>query len=232
MSDVQRIRGNFVAGMDLSSRALALDPDNPEILNTNSVTLAQLGYLKQAIPVRQHLQTLEPLVPLFKGNFATMLWASGQTDAANALAPDRPGQMGALILASQGRYSEAADRLQSFRTDDPVLSVQRDDAVRLLRTAPAVSTSPETLPKLGLFGQVYAYVGAAERVLEYHEGGLKIGYMGGMEVAQLWAPPFAPVRKTERFKTFVREAGFVTYWRAKGWPDLCRPLGADDFVCD
>ena len=22
------------------------------------------------------------------------------------------------------------------------------------------------------------------------------------------------------------------YWRARGWPDLCRPMGADDLVCD
>ena len=41
-----------------------------------------------------------------------------------------------------------------------------------------------------------------------------------------------PVRKTERFKALVRKAGLVDYWRARGWPDLCRPMGADDFVCD
>ena len=26
--------------------------------------------------------------------------------------------------------------------------------------------------------------------------------------------------------------GLVDYWRARGWPDLCRPMGVDDFVCD
>ena len=46
------------------------------------------------------------------------------------------------------------------------------------------------------------------------------------------APSYAPVRKTERFKAYVRKAGLVDYWRARGWPDLCRPMGADDFVCD
>jgi hypothetical protein len=42
----------------------------------------------------------------------------------------------------------------------------------------------------------------------------------------------APVRKTERFKKFLRDTGLVDYWRARGWPDLCRPVGADDFECD
>jgi hypothetical protein len=39
------------------------------------------------------------------------------------------------------------------------------------------------------------------------------------------------LRKTERFKAYVRKAGLVDYWRARGWPDLCRPVGEDDFIC-
>jgi hypothetical protein len=30
----------------------------------------------------------------------------------------------------------------------------------------------------------------------------------------------------------VRAYGLVDYWRERGWPDLCRSVGADDFVCD
>jgi hypothetical protein len=41
----------------------------------------------------------------------------------------------------------------------------------------------------------------------------------------------ALLRKTERFKALVRQFGLVDFWRARGWPDLCRPTGADDFVC-
>ena len=47
----------------------------------------------------------------------------------------------------------------------------------------------------------------------------------------LWFTEYAPLRKTERFKTLVRKVGLVDYWRARGWPDRCRPMGADDFVC-
>jgi len=31
------------------------------------------------------------------------------------------------------------------------------------------------------------------------------------------------VRKLERFKAYARKAGFVDYWRARGWPDLWPP---------
>jgi hypothetical protein len=30
----------------------------------------------------------------------------------------------------------------------------------------------------------------------------------------------------------MRDTGLVDYWRASGWADLCRPVRADDFVCD
>jgi uncharacterized protein YdhG (YjbR/CyaY superfamily) len=221
--------------MDLILRALALDPNHPDILDSYSYQLAELGYLKQALPVRERLQGLEPYAPVFHGNFAMMIWASGQTDAAIALYNTPPGgPTGGLarLYASQGRFGEAADLMQSGRNGDPVLSAQRDAAVRLLRTAPVVAASPQTLPKLGSQGWVFLYVGAPERVLEYHEGNIKIGYHGGIDTFPLWAPTFAPVRKTERFKAFVRAAGYVDYWRARGWPDLCRPMGADDFGCD
>jgi hypothetical protein len=40
------------------------------------------------------------------------------------------------------------------------------------------------------------------------------------------------LRKTERFRTFVRKAGLVEYWRARGWPQFCHPTTGDDFTCD
>ena len=54
----------------------------------------------------------------------------------------------------------------------------------------------------------------------------------GRHDATVSCPSFAAIRKTGRFKNFVRNAGYVDYWRANGWPDLCRPMGTDDFACD
>jgi hypothetical protein len=48
----------------------------------------------------------------------------------------------------------------------------------------------------------------------------------------IWSPAMRSVRQFPRFKEFVREIGLVDYWKEYGWPDLCRPVGDDDFVCD
>ena len=50
--------------------------------------------------------------------------------------------------------------------------------------------------------------------------------------SSIWYPRMKEVRQTPRFKEFAREIGFFDYWSEFGWPDLCRPLGDDDFECD
>jgi len=43
----------------------------------------------------------------------------------------------------------------------------------------------------------------------------------------LWHPSYPPLRKTERFKAFVRATDYVEYWHVKGWPEFCHPTTAD-----
>jgi hypothetical protein len=67
-------------------------------------------------------------------------------------------------------------------------------------------------------------------MLDYPETAAKEGNFRPIQM--VWRPSAAPLRNTERFKAFMRQAGLVDHWRMRGWPDLCRPMGADDFVCD
>src|SRR5262249_14508677 len=133
----------------------------------------------------------------------------------------------AQAYASQGRYNEAADLLLGV-TGEQASRELLEESAQLLRTAPAKSRSPETLPAALNFS--YLYVGATDRALDFSERFSAVRRTG-FDMS-LWAPDFAPVRKTERFKALVRKAGLVDYWRAHHWPDLCRPAGADDFECD
>ena len=40
-----------------------------------------------------------------------------------------------------------------------------------------------------------------------------------------------PYLADPRARQLLRDYGFETYWREKGWPALCRPVGTDDFEC-
>jgi len=88
------------------------------------------------------------------------------------------------------------------------------------------------LPRLGLLSWVFLYVGAPERALEYYEANAEAGFLLGGISSPVWHASYAPLRKTEAFKAYARKASLVDYWRARGWPDLCHPLGGNDFACD
>jgi TolB-like protein/tetratricopeptide (TPR) repeat protein len=234
-------RGKSLLAEDLFSKALALDPNNPDGLNQYSNLLANVGRLKQALAMKQQLRAMEPYVPVYNTATAEVLWLNGQNEAAIAILKDSaPGDVTsvrdlAMVYASMGRYSNAADvllELPSRAKDFPLEFVA--EPARLLRSAPAKAASPQSRPRLGTWGFIYNYVGAPDGVLEYYEDMTKAGYFaaGGSDDALLWHPSYAGVRKTERFKAFVRKSGYVDYWRAKGWPDLCHPIGADDFACE
>jgi len=235
LARLQAQHGKFLLAEDLYSKALMLDPGNPDALHLYSFMYARVGRFKEALVMRQRLQALEPFVPVFNRNTALVVWVNGQTDAAIAMlndlprdAPDRALFL-ARIYAAAGRYGEAADVLREIPpgtyTPETV-----DAAVRLLRGAPATASSAQDLPRLEGLHFVYLHVGASGRALDFYEGNVEGGY--GLPATELWHASYAPVRKTERFKSFARKAGFVDYWRERGWPDLCRPVGTDDFVCD
>jgi tetratricopeptide (TPR) repeat protein len=192
-----------------------------------------LGRIKEAIAASEQLRELEPYIPLYAGNLADALWVDGQTDAAIALYNDnltRPGagaaQGLARIYASLGRYEDSAKLLPQLNRDRFPDELIRT-AMEVLRSAPGKSASAAQMPRFGRLNFVYLHVGAPERVLDYYEEVER----DPLDYVLLWHSSYAPVRKTERFKKIVRDAGFVEYWRAKGWPDQCRPVGADDFAC-
>jgi TolB-like protein len=69
--------GKWLEAMDFNKQALALDPDDPEVLGSNWNQLWTLGYLKDALDVAERVHLLEPLVPNWNFLRAETLAAAG-----------------------------------------------------------------------------------------------------------------------------------------------------------
>jgi tetratricopeptide (TPR) repeat protein len=237
-------RGRFAESEDLRLKALSLDPGEPESLDRYAFLLARVGRSQQALRIKEQLKTLEPFVPAYNASYAGLLVNVGEINSAIAILEGITGDTSvgntsvnvelARAYAAEGRYADAADKLlEMARTaagdaDRPEI----EEAARLLRSAPAALSLPERVPlRRGVFMFVYAHVGAFDRILELAERSQQISPGGGINI-DFWSEAFAPLRKTERFKALARRSGLVDYWRERGWPDLCRPVGADDFECD
>lgn len=235
-------RHDWETGRVEFNRALALDPNDPDTLaQYASALLGLLGYTRQEFGIRQKIQSLEPFVPVYHREMAITLLNLGQTKAAidllQQIPPGAPAVRNLLVfaLSAAGRFGEAADLLMmplSPGSQPQMLPADREIAIHLLRSAPNSAGPPKDLPDLPGLNFVYLFVGAPDRAMADPERELAIQGSPRPVFHRIWSPAYAPARKTERFRAFVRKAGMVDYWRAHGWPDICRPVGRDDFACD
>jgi TolB-like protein len=238
MAQVASNRGQWAPAEDYAKKALELDPNDPDALLAAGNASLRTGHLERASLSLEKARVLEPLVPAFNLNSANVLLAMGRGDAAIARLESMPATSGrrnmflARAYAAQGRYAEAADTVLLTRTTNVEIRKFLEDTSRLLRSAPTKVADPQALPPyMTEYNFVYAHVGAIDRVMEYAERQLEIGYPQDIG-SILWTPNMVVLRKTERFKAHMRNAGLVDHWKARGWPDLCRPTAGDDFDCD
>src|SRR5258708_26197446 len=84
-----------------------------------------------------------------------------------------------------------------------------DAAAKLLDSAPARATSPESLTKLGNLGFAYMHVGAPERVMEFYEDEVRGGYFQPISTTWFWHPSYDAVRKPACFQAFPPAAALV-----------------------
>jgi hypothetical protein len=111
-------------------------------------------------------------------------------------------------------WNDPAAALAVVRNSYPALDNQSSGYQGLLRLA---------------FGATAARLGDSELALTAFEDSM--AWSPG-QLYLIWRPVFRDMRQLPRFKTFMREMGLLDYWQEYGWPDLCRPVGNDDFECD
>jgi TolB-like protein len=246
LASVTRQQGQWSEAMDLFKEGLARDPDDPELLNGYAAALTTLGYLKDSLEARERVSLLEPLIPLYNRQRIETLLANGEVALGESqllliVRRFQPGPGFAFLAASyaqHGRFAEATDTFDMVLSNWPPAGFTGvyarplvEAAGQVLRARAGKLEPPQRLPDFfSELNFVYAHTSAPERILDWPENALK--ERDYRPLLYIWWPTPSGVRKTDRFKTLVRNAGLVDYWRAKGWPDLCRPVGADDFVCD
>lgn len=228
------VQRKMLAADDLFKKALALDPNQTDGLHGYSQLLAVEGRIKELLEMRLKLQALEPFVINYVADTALIYWLDkDDATAIRMLDEFRPGRTAeiAQIHAALGKHKEAASLLREMTAANYQPGVL-DSAASLLDNAPSKTAAPESLPRLGNLSFVYLHVGAPERVLEFYEAALRAGYFQPISTTWLWHKSYAAVRKTERFKRYIRDIGLEEFFRARGWPAHCRPTGTQDFICD
>src|SRR5712671_4274320 len=163
------VQRKMVAAEDAFRQALTLNPNQADGLHGLSQLLAALGRIKESLAMREHLQSLEQFIINYTADTAEIYWLDGDTAKALAmLQPFRPGRTLelAIVLAAAGRYQEAAAAIREMPASNYPPGMT-EAAARILESAPAKATSPESLPRIGNMSFAYRHLGAPERVLEF-----------------------------------------------------------------
>ena len=204
-------------------RALALAPNDAEVLYTQSDWLATMGRLEEALAAARRVVELDPLVPIYVNNYANMLSrtqhkaeALTQYEAALGLGPDLEIVARNLFLEylENGRIDDAERLLDSRHVPSERAKVPRA-AIRLARdpaqrdaiarelTPDEFATVRNVLREFDL-DRVLADIG---KQLDLHQNGAD-------PVVSLRLPSLDPYHGDPRYIALLRKAGFD----AKGLP--------------
>lgn len=244
LANVARSRFRFAEAEGHYLRAMQIDPGYPDVREDYAEMLYEVGRLDDCEAAVRQLTRLDPYfivawtrmrdIAVFFDRRADLEEAARQ---ALAIAPESRFAWLApleypLVL---GRADEARAALVRIQAQGPkgleflqvlvpwALGDEDVDPARLdaaIAEAPAGAASPYLVAR-GDIARYNDYIASA--------GAIPQGYY----FVNMYRSKLAghAMLRDPRVKAKLVDYGFVAYWREKGWPAGCRPLGATDFEC-
>jgi hypothetical protein len=224
---------------------MQVDPTYPDVREDYSEMLEFVGRDQDALDAAQKLVALEPFVRNFWSKVYFPAIALDRRDlvldaAAHVRAIEPHNWRGvsddlALQLA-WGRIDLAKKSLAAAVARDP--AVMADDVVfmkwatrqpdaddrAVQRVLASYSPNTEPLVYMAIRGEV-------DSIFAHLEDKNQDPAVRQELYEFLRQVPARPLLADPRAKKLLRDYGFEAYWREKGWPALCHPVGNDDFEC-
>ncbi|MEO5836547.1 MAG: hypothetical protein ABIQ20_07650 [Thermomonas sp.] len=244
LANVARAQFKYVDAERHYLRAMQLDPSYPDAREDYSELLYEVGRLQDSKSAALQLVALDPYFGVgWTRTFNVAIAEDSQADADESMRHMRvvaPAhfltRFGSLNYAlAYGRANEARaalDYLEQNLPEDAAVARQllpwalREPGVDAGELRVAMAAAPS--------GELSNYLIARRDIAAYDDfmenGGaiLQAYYFSNLYRSK---PAGQLMLRDPRVKAKLVEYGFVAYWREKGWPAGCRPLGATDFEC-
>ena len=238
-------RYEWAKAEEFYQRALQLDPDSADIMEDYASLLTSSGQLEAAQRIADRMLELDPRVPVFLNAMISVNNCAGEFElrdrniqAALDINPDLPNIQGLnlLRLLQYGQFEEA--RAYAGQMDSPQAST--GDILQMLDWM----SDDEREPGPGALAAIGDLPGAALLAGRYDIWLKALEQAGAVwpewqltGVEDLLAPIASKelmhqYRADPRTKDFLQKLHLPEYWRKVGWPDMCQPIGEDDFECN
>lgn len=219
--------------MDDFERSIALDPQNGNALNWLGLAFGMVGENQRALETFQRCAEVDPLNAACVENEYEALYVLGRNDEAYAhflaaldkgLVTDDYVNFGLLAaLKQESAFMLALNQsrvLPGWRRQREIYQAYLDPAA----------------DHQDLLRNLRIYLEQAER----NEKGYKSNLLIPLGIYDLltpnalvfWGEDHKRYRQSPEFKAYIRDSGILSYWRSEGFPQQCRPLPPEDFVCD
>lgn len=237
LANVARAQTRYADAEELYLRAQEADPTYPDVREDYAELLNNVGRLQDSLIAARQLLELDPYVANFWWRIASIGTSEDRRELVDearermlAIDPKFPfGALAAFYLEFwQARIEPARDALAEAVRVSPALSTEQD----LFDWSEGNPGFDDSQARRAILGRPDRAAYAAHRgdadlyfaIYDDEQTHFNFYLYLAMPVARaLVADP--------RAKEMLRRFGFVDYWREKGWPSLCHPVGADDFEC-
>ncbi len=199
------------------------------------------GRSNEALIYLQRAKRLNPMDPSVSYLLSLALINSKRIeDAIKVDYVDYDNLIKILIELEKNNRHRAAAAIKdnySLEGDDPNLTMLKLAAILMMEDSSVALTELHKLSRdSGIPPKTRIYMAHIASVLEDPElafESIRDAAPNKDELLAVWHPMHKGIRQLPAFKSWIREIGLYDYWRESGeWPDLCRPVGDDDFVCE
>ena len=243
------VRHDWTAAIRATEKARALaPPTEAEIAYISGAMIAGVGRMDEAVEVLLAARRVDPLSMSVSTILQQALYMSGRYGEAQAeyerardVTGGRHASEHAMLLLSIDRGDDADAVKAQFRRFIGAQTVPMPLFEQLLefydRPEEALAATRRAFDdpanhRNGTRMMMLAWHAAILGDVELSVAALRRAFieMKAPLLMSLWLPSLRDVRKSEGFRTLVKDIGFDRYWRETGqWGDFARPVGDDDF---
>lgn len=232
--------GSIPQSMKLIDQAVALDPDNPDILAFRSIALTNAGLMQEALADTRRAVKANPLSPSASEALITALLNTDQIEAARI-----------ELQKSEQLWPGATNVLQSrfaieFRAGDPAKALQIMKSGQLgagfvtnaahesylnARIDPSLANKKSAISNARalqmrdptaawVYARALSEFGSHEDLIDFlFRADARIPYTTTWVI---FRPSFSALHRDRRFMEIAKRFGVSDFWRDTGrWPDFC-----------
>ena len=244
LANLARARLKFADAERHYLRAIELDPGYPDALEDYAELLFMVGRVSESSRETDKLVKLDPYFIIAWVRMRDVLISQDRRADVALLAPKLrsmfPENAFGWYLPYQnalvhGRAEEARAALAEWKDTRPELIPIHALLLSWALREPGVDEAKVATILAGdaVAGEMFYYilrgdVEAYARIVEKIGISTRQYYFARLQMSK---PAGQAMLRDPRVEAKLVEYGFVDYWREKGWPSGCRPLGGTEFEC-